>query len=170
MTITTASGTQPGPYTVTVTGTGVSAVHSTTFTLTVTASSGTTPKLVQTASGTETSSATSLSGSFPTATTNGHLLVLSASVYTGATNRITSVTDSAGNAWTRIGSYSVSGHYSDGELWYSANAKPVTTVTVHNASAASVAFEVQEFSGVATTSPLAIVGRDLQHRHVGQLG
>ena len=39
-------------------------------------------------------------------------------------------------------------------MWYSANAKPVTTVTVHNGSAASVAFEVQEFSGVATTSPL----------------
>ncbi len=76
MTITTGSGTTPGPYAVTVTGSGVSAVHTTTFTLTVTAPSGTTPKLVQTASGTETSSATSLSGSFPTATTNGHLLVL----------------------------------------------------------------------------------------------
>ncbi len=76
-------------------------------------------------------------------------------MYTGSTNTITSITDSAGNTWTKIGSYNVSGHYSDGELWYSANAKPVTTVTVHNASAAFVAFEVQEFSGVATTSPLA---------------
>ena len=157
MSITTASGSTPGPYTVTVTGTGTSAMHTTTFTLTVTAPSGTTPKLVQTASGTETSSATSLNGSFPTATTNGHLLVLSASVYTGSTNQITSVTDSGGNTWTRIGTaHFVSGHYSDGEMWYSANAKPVTTVTVHNASAASVAFEVQEFSGVATTNPLDV--------------
>ena len=83
--------------------------------------------------------------------------MLSASVYTGATNPITSVTDSAGNTWTRIGTaHFVSGHNSDGEMWYSANAKPVTTVTVHNASAASVAFEVQEFSGVATTSPLDV--------------
>ncbi len=156
MTITTASGSTPGPYTVTVTGTGTSAVHTTSFTLTVTAPSGTTPKLVQTASGTETSSSTTLSGSFPAATTSGRLLVLSASVYTGATNPITSVTDSAGNTWTRIGAaHFVAGHFSDGELWYSANAKPVTTVTVHNASAAFVAFEVQEFSGVATSSPLA---------------
>jgi hypothetical protein len=41
-------------------------------------------------------------------------------------------------------------------MWYSANAKPVTTVTAHNASIASVTFEVQEFSGVNTTSPLDV--------------
>ena len=154
MTVITASGTTPGPYTVTVTGTGASATHSTTFALTVTASTGATPQLVQSASGTETSAATSLSGTFQSATTGGHLLVLSAGIYSGATNRISSVTDSAGNTWSRVGSYYVSGHFSDGELWYTANAKPATTVTVHTASAASVALEVQEFSGVATTSPL----------------
>ena len=113
-----------------------------------------TPALVQSIGATESSSATSLTGTFLSPTTSGHLLVLSASVYTGATNQITSVTDSGGNTWTRVGSYSVSGHNSDGELWYSANAKSVTTVTVNNASATFVAFEVQEFSGVATTSPL----------------
>jgi hypothetical protein len=142
---------------VTITGTGSSATHTTTFALTVNAPTGTTPQLVQSASGTETTSSTTLSGSFPAATTAGDLLVLSASVYTGATNPITSVTDSAGNTWTRIGTaHFVSGHYSDGEMWYSANAKPVTTVTVHNGSAASVAFVAQEFSGVATTGPLDV--------------
>ena len=113
-----------------------------------------TPALVQSIGATESGSATSLTGTFLSPTTSGHLLVLSASVYTGATNQINSVTDSGGNTWTRVGSYSVSGHNSDGELWYSANAKPVTTVTVNNASAAFESFEVQEFSGVATTSPL----------------
>jgi hypothetical protein len=157
MSITTASGTTPGPYTVTVTGTGTSATHTTTFSLTVNAPTGTAPHLVQSASGTETTSSTALAGSFPVATTNGDLLVLSASVYTGATNPITSVTDSASNIWTRIGTgHFVAGHFSDGEMWYSANAKPVTTVTVHNNSVVSASFEVQEFSGVATTNPLDV--------------
>jgi hypothetical protein len=157
LSIATASGTTPGPYTVTITGTGTSATHTTTFALTVNAPTGTAPQLVESASGTETTSSTALNGSFPVPTTAGDLLVLSASVYTGATNPITSVTDSAGNTWTRIGTaHFVAGHYSDGEMWYSANAKPVTTVTVHNGSAASVSFEAQEFSGVATTNPLDV--------------
>jgi hypothetical protein len=83
-------------------------------------------------------------------------LVVSASVYTGATNHITSVTDSAGNTWTRIGAYSVSGHNSDGEMWYSPNAASVTSVTVNVASAASIAFAVQEFSGLATSGALDV--------------
>jgi hypothetical protein len=67
---------------------------------------------------------------------------------------VTSVTDSGGNTWTRIGAYSVSGHNSDGELWYVAGASPATTVTVRTASAASIVFQVQEFAGVAATNPL----------------
>ncbi|MGH9080967.1 MAG: hypothetical protein ACRDYE_13015, partial [Acidimicrobiales bacterium] len=124
--------------------------------LTVNPVSTSAPALVQSASATETATATSLSGSFPSATKAGDLLVLSASEYTGATNHLTSVTDSAGNTWTRVGAYDVSGHNSNGELWYAAGAAPVTTVTVHTTAAASVAFGVQEFSGVATTSPLDV--------------
>jgi hypothetical protein len=112
------------------------------------------PRLVQSAAGTESSAATSLTATFSTPTTAGNLLVLSASVYTGATNHLTSVTDSAGNTWTRIGTYSVSGHNSDGEQWYVAGAASSTTVTVHTASAASVVFQVQEFAGIATTNAL----------------
>ena len=88
------------------------------------------------------------------ATGGGNLLVLSASEYNGATNHITSVTDTAGNAWKLIGSYNSSGHNSNGEMWYAANASPTVTVTVHNSSAAFVSFEVQEFAGVAATGPL----------------
>ena len=157
MSISTGPSVTPGPYTVTVTGTGSggSPVHSVTYALTVNAPSPG-PRLVQTASGSETASSTALSGSFSTATTAGDLLVLSASEYNGATNHITSVTDNAGNKWTLIGSYNVSGHNSNGEMWYSANAAPATTVTVHNGSAAFVSFEVQEFAGVATSGPLAV--------------
>jgi len=86
----------------------------------------------------------------------GDLLVLSAGLYSGATNQITAVTDSAGNTWNRIGAFSVAGHYSDGEMWYSANAVPTASVTVHTSTATNMAVEVLEFSGVATTAPLDI--------------
>jgi Calcineurin-like phosphoesterase/Putative Ig domain len=156
MTVTTSSTTPTGTYPITVTGTGSTATHTVTFSLTVNPVSTSVPALVQTASATESATSTSLSGSFPSATTAGHLLVLSVSEYTGATNHVTSVTDSAGNTWTRVGAYDVSGHNSNGELWYAANATTVTTVTVHVAAAASMAFEVQEFSGVATAGPLDV--------------
>src|SRR5207244_5222288 len=95
---------------------------------------------------------------FTTPTGAGHLLVLAASVYTGATNQITKVTDSASNTWTKIGAYCSAGHYSDGELWYAANANSVTSVTVSVTTATVVAIEVEEFSGVATTNPLDVSG------------
>lgn len=153
MTVTTSTTTPLGSSTLMVTGTGTSVTHTVPLGLTVTAVGGG-PALVQSTGAAESSPSTALTGTFPTATVSGHLLVLSASVYTGATNRISSVSDSAGNAWTRIGSYYVSGHYSDGEMWFAANAKPVTSVTVHMPSAATVSFAVQEYSGIRTTSPL----------------
>jgi hypothetical protein len=114
------------------------------------------PQLVQSTGATETTAATSLTATFPTATGAGHLLVLSASVYAGPTSPITSVTDSGGNTWTNIGAFSVAGHNSDGEMWYTANAKAVTSVVINNTSAVVAAIAVQEFSGVATTSPLDV--------------
>ena len=152
----TTSASTTGTFTITVTGIGDGSgtpSHSTTLGLTIT-STAAVPHLVQFASGTETASATSLSGTFPVATGGGNLLVLSASEYNGATNHITSVTDTAGNTWKLIGSYNSSGHNSNGEMWYAANASPTVTVTVHNSSAAFVSFEVQEFAGVAATGPL----------------
>jgi fibronectin type 3 domain-containing protein len=154
MTVTTSSTTPAGTYPMTVTGTGASATHTTSFSLTVQATSPTTPAFLQYAGGTETAAATSLSGSFPTLTTSGDLLVLSISEYNGATNHLTSVTDTAGNTWIRVASYNSSGHNSNGEVWYSAGAQATSTVTAHTASATSMSFVVQEFSGVATTSPV----------------
>ncbi len=158
VTFNTSSTTPAGQYPITITGTGPGGtpVHTTTFTLTVQTPAGTTPHLVQTAGGTETTSASSLTATFPTTTTAGDLLVLAASEDNGATNHITSVTDSAGNTWTPIGAYDISGHDSNGELWYTADASPVTTVTVHNASTLSESFEVDDFTGVATSGPLDV--------------
>lgn len=99
------------------------------------------PTLVQSA-GSSTTTVT-----LGSASTAGDLLVLSAGVYTGATNLITGVTDSHGDTWTKIGAYNSSGHFSDGEMWYFPNAPSVTTVTVTTAASA-VALQVQEFSGV----------------------
>jgi hypothetical protein len=112
------------------------------------------PRLVQSAGASEIRAAKSLTAVFPTATSAGDLLVVSVSVCTGTGNRITSVTDSAGGSWTRIGAYAISGHSSDGEMWYASSAPSTTRVTVHTASAAVVALTVQEFSGVAAKSPL----------------
>ena len=109
------------------------------------------PSLVQ-AAGSSTTTVT-----LPQASSPGDLLVLSASVYTGATNNITSVTDTAGNAWVRIRAISSAGHNSDGELWYAANASPTTAITVHMATAKSTALVVQEFAGVAASGPVDVV-------------
>ena len=111
---------------------------------------------MQATGATETTAAASLKAGFASPTIAGDLLVLSASVDTGITNRITSVTDSARRSWVRIDSYAVPGHNSDGEMWYSANAPSITSVTVRTKSSAVVAVSVQEFSGVATTGPLDV--------------
>jgi fibronectin type 3 domain-containing protein len=157
LTISTSILTPVGTAVVTITGTGSSATHATTLDLTVNPASGPVPQLTQWVGATETAAATTLTATFPATTGAGHLLVLGgASVYTGATNNITSVTDSGGNTWVPIGRYSVSGHNSDGEMWYAQNAVPVTSVTIHTASATVVAMTVEEFSGIATTNALDV--------------
>ena len=155
LTISTSASTPGGVYSLTVTGTGSPAVHGTVVSLTVnTPASG--PRLVQAAAAGESVSSTTLTATFPSPTVAGHLLVLASSVYSGATNQISRVTDPAGNAWTRIGAFCTAGHYSDGEIWYAANAGSVTSVTVTMATATVVAMQVQEFSGVAATNPLDV--------------
>jgi hypothetical protein len=154
LTIATTTAAPPGTYPITVTGTGASATHTLTVSLTI--GSGSTPHLVQAVGATETATATSLTVTMPVATTAGDLLVLSASVYAGATNNLLSVTDSAGNLWKKVGAWNIASHNSDGEMWYAANALAATSVTVHLNLAATVAFDVQEFAGIGTTSPLDV--------------
>jgi len=109
---------------------------------------------VQAVGATEASASTTLTATLPAASLSGDLLVLSASVYTGSTNHITSVTDSAGNVWQKVNAWSVAGHNSDGELWYAANAAPATSIVAHLATASTMAIEALEFAGIATSSPL----------------
>ena len=104
------------------------------------------PALVQTA-GSSTTTVT-----LPAASTPGDLLVLSAGAFTGASKDITAVSDGK-NVWTKVMAKYVSGENSDGELWYAPDAASVQSVTV-TTGASTVALQLQEFSGVATTSPL----------------
>ncbi|HKC28509.1 MAG TPA: hypothetical protein VKB75_10910, partial [Jatrophihabitans sp.] len=108
------------------------------------------PTLVQSA-GSSTKTVTLPGPSAP-----GDLLVLSAGVYTGASQLITGVTDGK-NTWTKAKALFVSGQYSDGELWYTANAASVSSVTVTTA-ASTVALRVQEFNGIVASSPLDAAG------------
>jgi len=145
-----------GPYTVTASITGYTSGSATT---TVSAGqkstvsfalvkSATGPKLVQTAA------VSAKTVSLPATSGAGHLLVLAVGVYTGVSQQISAVSDGK-NTWTKIGAYAVSGQYSDGELWYAANAQAVSSVTV-TTGATTVALRLMEFSGVATSSPLEI--------------
>jgi chitodextrinase len=90
----------------------------------------------------------------PSAT--GDLLTLSASLYTGATNHVTSVTDSAGDTWKMLADGNTSGHNSDGELWYTVTKGPVTNISVAT-NASSVALSVQEFGGLGA-APTVVAG------------
>ncbi|HVC67441.1 MAG TPA: hypothetical protein VND44_07595, partial [Acidimicrobiales bacterium] len=145
MTVTTSSTTPTGTFPITVTGTGASATHSTTFSLTVNPAPPA-PVFVQSAG------STTKTVTLPAPSTSGDLLVLTAGVYTGTTQPITAVSDGK-NVWTKVGAYDVSGKNSDGEMWYAPNAASVSSVTVTTA-ASTVALQVMEFSGVATTAPL----------------
>ena len=150
LTLSTSPTTPTGTYTVTVTAGGSGVVRSTTLTLTVVASAGG-PAVVQRAGAATASSATALTVTLPAPSAAGHVLVVAASLYAGPSNPVTSVTDPTGRAWTRISAASTSGHYSDGELWYTTTTGPVSSVTVHVGTATAMAATVLELSGVSTT-------------------
>jgi chitodextrinase len=101
---------------------------------------------------TVTSAATSLN--VPTSSTAGNALVASIALHTGASNSVTSVTDSAGNTWTKGPVGFRSGSFTRIELWYALAALPVTQVTVRLASSSLVGANVSEWSGVAIAAAL----------------
>jgi len=101
---------------------------------------------------TVTSAATSLS--VPISSTAGDALVASIALHTGSSNSVASVTDSAGNTWTKGPVGFRSGSFTRVELWYALTALPVTQVTVRLASSSTVGANVSEWSGVATTAAL----------------
>ncbi len=86
---------------------------------------------------------------------SGDLLVLSAGLYTGSTNRVTAVTDSAGDTWKPLVDAFTSGHDSDGTMWYTLAKGPVTSIGVTTATA-STALGVQEFSGLGSAPGVTV--------------
>ncbi len=95
------------------------------------------------------------SASFTSAAQAGDLLVLSAGLYTGATNRVTAVTDSAGDTWKPLVDAYTSGHNSDGTMWYTVAKAPVSSVSVTTNTAAAV-LEIQEFSGLGANPAVSV--------------
>jgi hypothetical protein len=115
--------------------------------------SGTTgaPAFVRQATG-STAGATS----FPVAisSTAGDALVASVAIQAGSTASVTSVTDSAGGAFTKAAVGFLAGSSTRIELWYRANAAASTGVTVTLNTAKAASANLAEFSGVASASAL----------------
>ncbi len=89
------------------------------------------------------------------ATTAGDLLVVSITVRssTSPAATVAGVTDSGSNAWTRATPLAPTSK-NDGEIWYAANAKSDSSVTVTLSTGAVAAFTVIEVTGAATTTPV----------------
>jgi Calcineurin-like phosphoesterase len=100
------------------------------------------------------STASGTSFAVPISSTAGNALVASIAIGAGSTGSVTSVTDSAGNAWTKGPVGFLSGSSTRIELWYRTNAAAVTGVTVNLNTAKAASANVAEFRGVAASSAL----------------
>lgn len=94
---------------------------------------------------------------------SGSLMVVFATRSGGlGTGAMTSVTDSAGNTWTRAtrGTVSGSGHTRI-ECWYTYNYAAVTSISLNSATSQYYATNLTEWSGVDTTAnPLDVASAD----------
>jgi hypothetical protein len=89
--------------------------------------------------------------SVPLASGAGHALVAAIAVQAGTTTSVTSVTDSAGNAWVKGPVGLLSGSNTRIEIWRATGASPVAGVTVNLSAPDVVSANVSEWSGVAAT-------------------
>ena len=109
---------------------------------------------VQTTTASESGAATPLTTSGIT-TTSGNLLVAGISFDSGTLNTITGVTDSKGNTWSKATELDSACLVS---LWYAPNitggAAHTVTVAYNDGVGSAIGVVVQEFSGIAATSPL----------------
>jgi hypothetical protein len=96
----------------------------------------------------------------PIASQTGHALVAAIAVQAGTTTSVTSVTDSAGNAWTKGPVGFLSGSNTRVEIWYSTGAAPVAQVTANLSAPDIVSANVTEWSGVAAAQAVdALAGQ-----------
>jgi len=87
-----------------------------------------------------------------TATDASNLLVLTIHVQSSTTT-VTSVTDSAGNTWTKAVDLSTSGSYTG--IWYLANCQAgITSVTATESTGTGFSGNVSEWSGADTVTPV----------------
>jgi Calcineurin-like phosphoesterase/Purple acid Phosphatase, N-terminal domain len=105
-------------------------------------------------------SASASSFNVPIISTSGDTLVASIAVQAGTTTSVSSVTDSAGNTWTKGPVGFLSGSNTRVELWYSTGTASVSGVTVNLSAPDLASANVSEWSGVATAGALdAAAGR-----------
>jgi hypothetical protein len=90
----------------------------------------------------------------PIASGAGHALVATIAVQAGTTTSVSSVTDSAGNAWTKGPVGYLSGSNTRVEIWHSTAAAPVSQVTANLSAPDVVSANVSEWSGIATAQPV----------------
>lgn len=110
----------------------------------------------QTATGTDTTFASSVNATFGSALTNPSIILLAIEVDTGAQNSANTPTDTAGNTYVRVLSTSLSATF-DLEIWYALNthttASNKVTVT-DSAGGADGILIVEEWTGNVTSSPV----------------
>lgn len=94
----------------------------------------------------------------PIASTAGNTLVAAIAVQAGTTTSVSSVSDSAGNGWTRGAVGLLPGSNTRVELWYSTGAAPVASATVTLSAPDLASANVSEWSGVAATGALDLSG------------
>jgi chitodextrinase len=90
----------------------------------------------------------------PVASGSGDALVASLAVQAGSTTSVSSVTDSAGNTWTRGPVGFLAGSNTRVELWYSTGGAPVTSVRVGLSAADLAGANVSVWKGVAAGGAL----------------
>jgi hypothetical protein len=87
----------------------------------------------------------------PITSSTGNALVATIAVQAGTTTSVTSVSDSAGNTWTKGPVGLLAGSNTRVEIWYSTGAAPVAGVTVNLSAADLASANVSEWRGVAAS-------------------
>lgn len=101
-------------------------------------------------------------GSSSTVTTNfsftsleqGSLLIAAFGVRANSNSSVTSITDDAGNTWTKAGSSFRTGQNTRCEMWYASNTLPVTTLTITHSNTTFKSWNVSEWADMDIANPL----------------
>lgn len=98
--------------------------------------------------------APSASWNVPVTSNAGALLVALVGVRSASSVSVSTITDSAGNVWTKINSAFHVGVNGRIELWYAKNAAPITSITITPTGSVAMAVNVVEFAGIDPVNAL----------------